>query len=116
MDAGISPLSGDLTGERISSLQNAVYLRLMIPLGSYWADPDLGSLLYTLRREKDRARVSRLAVQYTRDALQGLLDDGRALSVEVTAEQPHNGRLLLLIEVADAGGRTQTFKHHVQVI
>lgn len=116
MDAGISPLTGDLTGERISSLQNAVYLRLMIPLGSYWADPELGSLLYTLRREKDRPRIARLAVQYAREALQGLLDDGRAIAIDVTAEQPHDGRLLLLIEVTDAGGRTQTFQHHVQVI
>lgn len=116
MDAGISPLTGDLTGERISSLHNAVYLRLMIPLGSYWAAPELGSLLHTLRREKDRPRVGRLAVQYAREALQGLVDDGRAVAIDVTSELPHDGRLLLLIEVTDAGGRTQTFKHHVQVI
>lgn len=116
MDAGINPTTRDLSGERISSLANAVYLRLMVPKGRYWADPELGSLLYTLRREKDRPRVSALAVQYARDALQGLLDDGRATTVDVSTEQPHDGRLLLLVEVTDAGGRMQTFTHHVQVL
>ncbi|TBV12748.1 phage GP46 family protein [Stutzerimonas kirkiae] len=116
MDAGINPNTRDLSGERISSLANAVYLRLMVPKGSYWADPELGSLLYTLRREKDRQRVSTLAVQYAREALQGLLDDGRASAVDVTAEQPRDGRLLLQIEVTDAAGCTQTFTHHVQVL
>ncbi|WP_282339381.1 phage GP46 family protein [Pseudomonas sp. PS02288] len=116
MDAGINPTTKDLSGERISSLANAVYLRLVTPLGTYWADPVLGSRLYLLRREKDLARVSILAIQYAREALQGLLDDGRARSIDITAEQPHDGRLLLLIEVVDAGGRTSTFTHHVQVV
>ena len=116
MDTGINPISGDTTGERISSLANAVYLRLMTPLGSYWADPLLGSLLHTLRREKDRPRVGRLAVQYSENALRPLLDDGRATAINVTAEQPRNGWLLLAVEVAQADGQVQTFTHNVRVI
>ena len=39
MDAFLDPSSGDYTGERIATLANAVYLRLMTPLGGWWADP-----------------------------------------------------------------------------
>lgn len=115
MDAGIDPTTGDLTGQRISTLANAVYLRLITPLGSYWADPLLGSRLHELRREKDKARVSTLAVQYAQQALQGLIDDGRATSVDVSAEQKHDGWLRLLIEVEAPTGR-QTFEQSVRVI
>jgi phage gp46-like protein len=115
MDAGINPTTGDLTGQRISTLANAVYLRLTTPLGSYWADPLLGSRLHELRREKDKTRVGSLAVQYAQQALQGLIDDGRATSITVTVEQKHDGWLRLLIEVEAPTGR-QTFEHPVSVI
>ena len=116
MDAGIDPISGDLTGKRIHTLANAVYLRLTVPLGSWWADPALGSRLYLLRRSKDVSRVGGLAQQYAIDALQPLLDDGRATSVSVTVEQKHTGWLLLLVEVTDSAGAIQIFRHPVQVI
>ncbi|MGY2501024.1 phage GP46 family protein [Pseudomonas azotoformans] len=115
MDAGINPITGDLTGQRISTLVNAVYLRLRTPLGSYWADPLLGSRLHELRREKDKSRVGNLAVQYSQQALKDLIDDGRATSIDVTAEQKHDGWLRLLIEVEAPAGR-QTFEHLVSVI
>lgn len=116
MDAGINPTTGDLSGERISSLANAVYLRLMTPLGSWWADPSLGSRLHELARSKDLPRIGKLAQQYSEQALQPLIDDGRATKVEVAYEQPHNGVLKLHIEVTDAGGAIQVFKHLVRVI
>ncbi|MDG9808566.1 phage GP46 family protein [Pseudomonas juntendi] len=115
MDASINPTTGDLTGQRITTLANAVYLRLMTPLGSYWADSALGSRLHELRREKDKPRIGSLAVQYAQQALKGLIDDGRATKVGVTAEQPHDGWLRLLVEVYAPAGR-QTFEHLVRVI
>lgn len=116
MDAGIDPTTGDLSGEQISSLANAVYLRLMTPLGTWWADTSLGSRLHELARSKDLSRIGKLAQQYAQDALQPLLDDGRATAVAVTYEQPHNGWLALLIEVTDATGAPQVFRHLVRVI
>lgn len=116
MDAGINPTSGDLTGQRIDTLGNAVYLRLTTPLGSYWADPDLGSRLHELARAKDLARIGRLAQQYAQDALQPLLDDGRATSITVTYEQPGTGWVRLLVEVVQADGRRETFPHNVRVL
>lgn len=115
MDQNISPSTGDYTRTRVYSLQNAVYLRLMTPLGSYWADPELGSRLHELQREKDVSRVHLLAVQYSRQALQPLLDDERAQSVTVSEKQRRKGWLILLITVTDSGGTPQTFEHPVRV-
>ena len=56
-----------------NNLANAVYLRLMTPLGSYWADPTLGSRLHELQREKDVSRVAVLARQYAEEALAPLV-------------------------------------------
>lgn len=123
MDALVIPLLGDyrlldgrLVRDTVEGLANAVYLRLMTPLGSYWADATLGSRLHELQREKDLARVAKLAQQYAEDALQPIIDDGRAASVEVITQRPHDGRLLLLVTVTDAAGAARTFEHHVQVM
>lgn len=123
MDAYLNPLTGNyelldgrLVLDAAQGLGNAVYLRLMTPLGSYWADVALGSRLHELQREKDLARVAVLARQYAEDALQPLIDDGRAQDVEVITQRPHDGRLLLLVTVTDSGGTKRTFQHHVQVI
>lgn len=109
-------LAGSPRRDPAGGLANAVYLRLSTPLGSYWAYPTLGSRLHELQREKDLARVSVLAKQYAEEALAPLIADGRARSIEVSVEQPHNGRLHLLIEVVDAGGERQTFIYPVTVL
>lgn len=116
MDSGINPITGDLTGQRIDTLANAVYLRLATPLGSWWADPLMGSRLHELQREKDRPRVGILARQYAEQALQPLLDDRRARSIRITSEQPHNGWLLLHGVVVDSTGNSQIFRYPVKVI
>jgi phage gp46-like protein len=115
MDAAIDPITRDYAGVRLETLGNAVYLRIMTPLGEYWADPTVGSKLHLLQREKDLQRVSILARQYSEEALQPLLDDGRALGVQVSVERPHNGRLHLIIEVEDAGGHKGVFDYYIKV-
>lgn len=115
MDQNISTRTGDYTNSRIYSLQNAVYLRLETPLGSYWADPLLGSRLNELKREKDVNRVHLLARQYSAQALQPLVDDGRAQSVTVEAQKGPTGWLFLLITVVDSSGTPQKFKHPVRI-
>ena len=116
MDAGINPTTGDLTGQRINTLGNAVYIRLMTPLGTWWKDTTVGSRLHELKRSKDVTRVSKNAKQYAADALKPLLEDGRAETITVSAEQPHNGWLYLHIEIIDATGNPQVFRHPVRVI
>lgn len=116
MDMLINTSTGDYTGSRSQGLENPVYLRLMTPLGSYWADPSLGSRLHELQREKDVHRVYKLAQQYAEQALQPLIKDKRAKSIKVTTERSQPGWLLLLITVIDATGAIDTFKHPVRVI
>lgn len=116
MDREINTTNGSYSGRTIDNLQNAVYLRIMTPRGSYWADINLGSLLYTLEREKDVQRISLLAKQYAEQALQPLLDDGRAAAIEVQTIQPHDGRLYLYINVTEQDGKKFSFNCPVKVI
>lgn len=121
MDAWINPITRDyvlLQGaaqrDPAGGLANSIYLRLTVPLGSWWWDKTFGSQLHTLGRVKDVARNAVLAQQYAEQALAPILADGRATSITVTTErQP--GRLNLLIEVLSASGETLTFKHPVGV-
>lgn len=117
-DAELDPNTCDYTGSQLSHLGNAVYIRLMTPLGSWWADPALGSRLHELQRSKDLARVRILAVQYSEAALAPLIASGRARSVRVTASHPGKdssgaGRCLLHIEVEDNTGGHQTYQYPV---
>jgi phage gp46-like protein len=114
MDALLDPTTGDYAGQRTQTLANAVYLRLMTPLGSYWAAPKVGSKLHLLQREKDTSRVRQLAAQYAEQALAPLVKDGRAQRVTVTTAGP-SGRQILSITVLDASGEPQYFQHPVKV-
>jgi len=120
-DAYISPqtqgyvlLDGALATDPADGLANAVYLRLMTPLGAYWHAPDMGSRLHELQREKDVPRVRRLAEDYARQALQPLLDDGRVDALEVTT-QSQPGRLAMLVELTVSGGVARRFELHIKV-
>lgn len=123
MDIWIDPETGDYAiansapqRDPANGLANSVYLRLMTPLGSYWADTNLGSRMHELQREKDVGRVAILAKQYAEQALAPVLKNGRATAIRVSAERSGNGRMLLLIEVTAASGERLTFKHPVKVI
>jgi phage gp46-like protein len=118
-EAGSGAQIGTLLRDPADGLANALYLRLMTPLGSWFGDVTLGSRLHELVREKDKARVEMLAAQYARQALQPVVDDGRALSITVATQRSKDdalgGRLNLTIEVVDAFGAQRTFELPVQV-
>lgn len=130
MDAWINPVTrdyertiapvGDLVRDPGAGLANAAYLRLMTPLGSWFGDVTLGSRLHELQREKDLARVERLARQYARDALAPILADGRASSIDIQTVREKDataaGRLLLAITIVDAVGERTTFRVPVRVV
>lgn len=77
----------------------------------WWGDatlPDLasgggsdriGSLLWLLRREKQLPSVVARAREYAREALQWLLDEGRATRLEVDADVPAQGVLRITVRV-----------------
>ncbi len=114
MDPRIDPATGDYCGKRVTTLANAVYLRLMTPLGSWWGDPTLGSRLHELERERDVARVYVLARQYAEQALASLVP-ARARRITVAAARLRPGWCDLPIVVIDASGQQQHFQHPVKV-
>ncbi|MFZ6748509.1 phage GP46 family protein [Undibacterium sp. Ren11W] len=127
MDIYLDPLQQDYqvvngapVRDPMAGLANAAYLRLMVPLGSYWADPLLGSRLHELQREKDVARIAVLAKQYSESALKPLLDDGRALRITVGVTRVKDasaaGRHQLSIEILAASGEIKSFQLPLKVI
>ncbi|WP_410499715.1 phage GP46 family protein [Chitinibacter sp. S2-10] len=115
MEPQLDTTSGDYADAQATGLENAVYLRLMVPLGSWWRDPLLGSRLHELAREKDTPRVRLLAEQYASTALKSLLDTKQASRIEVNSEAWHDGWLRLAVRVWDAGGHESLFHHPVAV-
>ncbi|MDL2266758.1 phage GP46 family protein [Desulfovibrio sp. OttesenSCG-928-G15] len=120
-DTALDPYTGDYTGQRTGDLSNAVYMRLFTPLGSYWADPSIGSRLHLLARSKDLPNVRVLAKAYADEALAPLVRDGRAEKVTVDVQElaPDDtgaGRMLLLIDIVDLTGKTRTYSYPYKVI
>lgn len=115
MDKALNPKTGGYSGRVTDTLQNAVYIRLLTPLGSWWAEPELGSLLHLLRREKDLPRVRLLAEQYAAEALKPITDSGRAERITVRADAPQGGSLVLHIRVETAAGGFD-YRHNVPLI
>ncbi len=105
-----------MPNESAESCANELYIRLVTPLGSWWADPALGSRLHELQRAKDLARVRKLAVQYAEQALQPIIDGGRAQSIAVSAGHPRRGWMRLEIEATDRGGGSISLDHQVAVL
>lgn len=71
-----------LTGN--GALAEAAYLRLLIPKGSYFADPALGSELYKLKRSKDVPRMRRQALAWAKQALEPLRSSYYLTDISIT--------------------------------
>lgn len=96
---------GQMTYEKVTTLANNIYLSLKVDKGSFFAEPNFGSRLYLLRRSKNTPTTMRLAIDYCKEALQWLIDQGKASAVAVYAERDRTQdlhRLKLLIEVTPA--------------
>lgn len=116
MDALLNPQTGGyVTNESAQSIENEMYIRLVTPLGSYWADKTLGSRLHELRRSKHLPHIAVLAKQYAEQALQPVMDSKRAQSIDISAATAQRGWLKLHIAAVNAAGRTVTLTHKVAV-
>lgn len=118
----LNPLTGDYvinsgkaTPDPRAGLANAVYLRLTTPVGSYWADKNLGSRFHELKREKDLPRVKLLARQFTEDALAPLLSAERISAIDVEVNHPSQGRLELYAIITTLQGDVVRFQHFISV-
>ncbi|MCU1276554.1 MAG: hypothetical protein JWM53_100 [bacterium] len=70
----------------------------------------IGSKLWLLAREKQLPAVVERARQYTKDALQWMVDDGIARAITVTAEIVRTGTLGLQIEIDRADKPVAKFR------
>lgn len=94
----------------------------IIPDGSndrrgWWADQfadinndQFGSRLWLLSREKQLTAVMIRAKQYADEALQWLVDDGVAESVEVVASNPRMGILGLAVAITRPGQAVKQYR------
>lgn len=118
----INPHTGDYVLENGKAkpdprkgLANAVYMRLLTPLGTWWVDPTLGSRLHELYREKDVPRVMRLTKQYVIEALTPLVKSARVKQVDCDVFRPMNGRLEFHALVTTYEDEEIRFKKFIQV-
>lgn len=82
----------------------------------WWADGDapegsLGSRLWLLCREKRSEETRRRAVEYAREALAWLVEDGVAAAVTVDAQWDGLDRLSLLVTVMRPQGGRQVLRY-----
>lgn len=98
------------------ALAEAAYLRLLTPKGSYFADIELGSELYKLKRSKDVPRNRRQAVRWATEALEPLRKAYYLTDITVTAMDAANkGYLVLQAILTTANGSQTTTTINVQV-
>lgn len=110
---------GQMTFDKSDSIMNNVFLSLMIEKGSFFQNPDFGSRLHLLKRAKNTEKTAALAEEYCKEALQWLIDTGRAKKIEVFTQRDRIqdlNRLKLLVEVTQADGRQVSFETFVEVV
>lgn len=107
-----------MTFDKADTIMNNIYLSLMIHRGAWWFNPDFGSRLHFLSGAKYTDRIPSLAEEYCQEALQWLLDIGRATNVDALAGKDVNDihRLNLSVAVTQADGREITFEIFVEVV
>lgn len=98
-----------------AGLEQAALLRLSVHRGAFWFDPTLGSRLHLLAREKDVPRVKKIAIEYAAEALEPLKQDGRVVSVSISANQPKNSTLQLHIVLTKPDRTEVMIDYFVQV-
>ena len=118
MDFAISYgyFEADMTWQPVETIANNVWLSLNVRRGTMFAAPYFGNRFHLLK--KNTVRTAALAEEYAREALQWLVDIGRAVSVDVSAERdPENypNRMLLRGAVVQADGRRIPFEQFVEV-
>lgn len=92
----------------------SVCMRLGIHRGKYWANPNLGSRFYKLKRSKDVSRNVLLAKQYAEEALDDLVPD-RFESIDVNASQKIRSQVDLTIDATRISGERMTIMYFVPV-
>lgn len=116
-----SSAAGAMTYEQATdgNLMNNIYLSLVIKRGAWFQNPNFGSRLHLLQRAKNTEQTAALAEEYCKEALQWLIDTGRARNIDVIAQRDRSQdlhRLLLQVTVTATTGEPVTFTTFVEVV
>ena len=119
MDFAIVMTSGqaEQTFDKAGDIFNNIFLSLTIKQGSWWFDPAFG--MRDRGRMKNTERNARLVREDCKEALQWIIDAGRATSIEVTTERDRSqdlNRLKILVEATQADGKRVTFETFKEVV
>lgn len=108
-----------MTFDKADTIMNNVWLSLTVKKGSFFADTEFGSRLHLLQRYKNTDSTAHLAEDYCKEALQWLLDSGKAKKVEAFAQRDRTqnlNRLKLLVEVTPVNGPVVSFETFISVV
>ncbi len=110
---------GAMSFDRSDDIMNNIFLSIMVKKGSFFARPSFGSRLHELARHKNTATTEALAKDYCAEALQWLIDAGKAVSFDIQTERDPEGdphRLKILITAVQADLSVVTFETYQEVI
>lgn len=108
-----------MTFEKSTTIINNIWLSIMVKRGSFFADTEFGSRLHLLQRYKNTDATASLAEGYCKEALQWMLDSGKAKKIEVFSERDRTqniNRLKLLVEVTPMNGPAVSFETFIPVV
>lgn len=108
-----------MTFDKASTMMNNIWISLTVKRGSFFADTEFGSRLHLLQRYKNTDQTERMAVDYCKEALQWMLDSGKAKKVEAFAQRDRTqnlNRLNLLVEVTPVNGPLVSFETFIPVV
>ena len=109
----------EMSFNKSSGLYNNIFTSLRIKKGSFFQNRDFGSRLHLLVRLKNTSTTESLAREYCKEALQWLLDTGKATNINVETERDSSGvtaRLKIKIVVTSASGDVVTYEQFLEVI
>jgi len=103
----------DLSGSE-DTLINSIHMSLAVEKGSWWLNPDFGSELPKLRREKANEATARLVKSYVLAALKWMVAAGKLTSVTVTTEVVKS-RINYLVVALAANSAELKYSNFVEV-
>ena len=104
MDFQVNTINGigQMTWNKNTDIRSDVYFSLMIKRGSWFADTSFGCRLHEIKKLTDSNLL--LAHQYVLEALNWLIQTGRATTISAVATKADYNKISIDIQVQQANG------------
>ena len=99
------------------NIDTCVYTSIKVPLGTFFVKPDFGFPYSKIARAKNTPTMQGLVAQYAQQALQWLIDVGKAASIDVATEVDDKdpARINMKITVYQANQPPVVYNYFVSV-